>query len=220
MPLEAIRVSSPLPLPAARIYAAWLDAHEHSRMTGSPATVDATVGGRHTAWDGYIEGEILELEPGVRIVQTWRSREFPEGHAPSLLEIRLRDTPGGCEILISHGDIPEGQSGRYEAGWHEHYFIPMTKYFRALAGETVSISIPPPEPKSEGAPGVERARAKRPAKKAGKKAPAKRRRPSLRRRGRRLRRRRAGRRRAPRRRRAARRRAPHRRRRVPGDLPR
>jgi uncharacterized protein YndB with AHSA1/START domain len=130
MPLEAIRVSSPLPASAARVYAAWLDSLEHTRMTGGPATVDAKIGGRCSAWDGYIEGEILELEPGQRIVQSWRSREFPEGHAPSLLEIRLRDTPGGCEIWIAHSEIPEGQSGRYEAGWHEHYFIPMTKYFQ------------------------------------------------------------------------------------------
>jgi uncharacterized protein YndB with AHSA1/START domain len=170
MPLEAIRVSSPLPASAARVYAAWLDSLEHSRMTGGPATIEARIGGHHTAWDGAIEGEILTLEPDQRIVQTWRSREFPEGHPPSVLEIRLRDTSGGCEIWISHSEIPEGQASQYEAGWHERYFIPMTKYFRDLVD---ARETPRTEPQ-ELAPPTPAAKAKRIAKPAeisrGKKA--------------------------------------------------
>lgn len=130
MPLGAIRVSCPLPASAARVYSAWLETREHSLMTGSAATVDPRVGGRTTAWDGYIEGEILELEPGVRIVQAWRSTDFPAGHPPSRLEIRVRDVAGGCEISLSHSEIPEGEEEKYAAGWQEFYFIPMTKYFR------------------------------------------------------------------------------------------
>ncbi len=133
MALGAFRISSPLPASAARVYAAWLDTREHSLMTGAPATVDPAIGGRHTAWDGYIEGETLELEPERRIVQSWRSTAFPADHPASRLEIRLRDVPGGCEISIAHSEIPECQAEKYEAGWHEHYFIPMTRYFRETA---------------------------------------------------------------------------------------
>jgi uncharacterized protein YndB with AHSA1/START domain len=158
MALEFIRLSSPLPASSSRVYDAWLDGAEHSLMTGGQATVEAKIGGRHTAWDGYIEGEILELEPGRRIVQTWRSSEFPAGHPHSLLEIRFRDTPAGCEVLLAHSDIPEGQGERYEAGWHEHYFIPMTRYFRGS-------SLPPSPPPADDAKVA-------PAKKAVKAKPA------------------------------------------------
>jgi uncharacterized protein YndB with AHSA1/START domain len=96
MPLEFIRLSSPLPASASRVYDAWLDSHEHTIMTGSRATVEARIAGRCTAWDGYIEWEILDLEPGRRILQTWRSSEFPAGHPASLLEVRFRDVDGGC----------------------------------------------------------------------------------------------------------------------------
>lgn len=126
-------------------------------MTGGKATVEAKIGGRHTAWDGYIEGEILELEPGRRIVQSWRSSQFPVGHPPSLLEIRFRDVPEGCGIMLAHSDIPEGQGEQYEKGWHEHYFIPMTKYFR---GSSEPPSAPPAE-KAKVAPAKKAVKATR-----------------------------------------------------------
>ena len=47
-------------------------------MTGSPAIVDPEIGGAFEAWDGYISGRTLSLEPGRRIVQSWRTSEFAE----------------------------------------------------------------------------------------------------------------------------------------------
>jgi len=174
MPTESVRVSSVLPTNADRVYAAWLDSLEHSRMTGGQATVDARVGGRHTAWDDYIEGEILALEPGRRIVQSWRSTEFPEGHAPSHLEIVLEDVPGGCEVTVIHTEIPEGQGDRYEEGWASHYFVPMKKHFApAPEKPTVKKAAAPqakaPPPKASAAA----PKAKKAAKKVAKPAPKK-----------------------------------------------
>jgi uncharacterized protein YndB with AHSA1/START domain len=158
MPTESVRVSSVLPSSADRIYAAWLDGLEHSRMTGGKATVDARVGGRHTAWDDYIEGEILALEPGRRIAQSWRAADFPEGHAHSRLEIFLADVPGGCEVTLVHSEIPEGLGDQYEEGWSTHYFVPMKKHFGGPSRGGVQKAA---------APGLRKA-AKKPAKKAGK----------------------------------------------------
>jgi uncharacterized protein YndB with AHSA1/START domain len=129
MPLETVRLTAVLPASADRIYAAWLDSGEHSRMTGEKAAVDPRVGGEHSAWDGYIEGKILELEPGRRIVQSWRTSDFPLGAGDSRLEVHLLDVPGGCEVTIIHTEIPEGQGAQYESGWRAHYFEPMQKYF-------------------------------------------------------------------------------------------
>jgi len=46
---------------------AWLASEGHSKMTGGAAQASAGVGGEFTAWDGYIWGKNLELEPGKRI---------------------------------------------------------------------------------------------------------------------------------------------------------
>jgi uncharacterized protein YndB with AHSA1/START domain len=133
MPLETVRLTAVLPASADRIYAAWLDSGEHSRMTGGKASVDPRIGGDYSAWDGYIEGKTLELEPGRRIVQSWRSSDFPLGAGDSRLEVHLLDVPsdqgGGCEVTIIHTEIPEGQGAQYEAGWRDHYLEPMRKYF-------------------------------------------------------------------------------------------
>ena len=45
-------------------------------MTGAAARIAGRVGAAYSAWDGYIAGKTLELAPGKRIVQSWRTTEF------------------------------------------------------------------------------------------------------------------------------------------------
>jgi uncharacterized protein YndB with AHSA1/START domain len=140
MALETIEVSTVLPASAERIFKAWLDSAEHSAFTGGQATVDPAVGGRHTAWDGYIEGVTIEIEPSRRIVQSWRSEDFPEESADSRLEIHLEEVgEGSTKLTIVHSDIPEGQGEEYRRGWIDNYFTPMARYFGGGAESPKSI---------------------------------------------------------------------------------
>jgi activator of HSP90 ATPase len=131
MAQDSIRVSAVFPTTPQDLYAAWLDSERHGAFTGLTATVESHIGGRHTAWDGYIEGEILELEPDRRILQSWRSLDFPADAPNSRLEVLLHSTSdGGVEMTLVHSEIPEGQGSDYEEGWFEYYFKPMQRYFR------------------------------------------------------------------------------------------
>jgi uncharacterized protein YndB with AHSA1/START domain len=67
-----------IPASPAEIYNAWLDNIAHSEMTGGEAIMSDEVGAEVSAWDGYITGRILELVPGERIVQSWRTTEFDD----------------------------------------------------------------------------------------------------------------------------------------------
>jgi activator of HSP90 ATPase len=128
--LETIQCSIILPVEAGQLYHAWLDSDAHSRFTGSPAQIDPRVGGHFTAWDGYIEGTTLEMEPYRRILQSWRASEFPTGSADSRLEILLEDAGAGqTRITLLHSEIPAGQGQSYLQGWEEFYFQPMQEYF-------------------------------------------------------------------------------------------
>src|SRR5262249_28542445 len=109
MALESIQVSTVIPASPERIFTAWLSSNEHSAFTGGQATAEARVGGRHTAWDGYIEGVNLALDTGRRIVQSWRSSDFPEGCGDSRLEVLLEPSGVGTKLTLVHTDIPEGQ---------------------------------------------------------------------------------------------------------------
>ncbi len=132
MAVDSFRITAILPATPARVYAAWLDPDEHSEFTGGRATSDARVGGKHTAWDDYISGHNLELVPARRIVQAWRTTEFPSGAADSRLELHF-EAKGRAEttLLLVHTNIPAGQGSMYKEGWGEHYLEPMREYFRA-----------------------------------------------------------------------------------------
>lgn len=122
-------VSTHLPALPEKVYLAWLSTDGHSAMTGSPAKVEPGVGGTFTAWDGYITGKTLELKPFSRIVQSWRTSEFPEESPDSRLELLLKASGKGTKLTLIHSEIPDGQSDSYEEGWEDSYFKPMRDYF-------------------------------------------------------------------------------------------
>ena len=122
-------MSAVIPATASEIYSAWMSSDGHTAMTGSPANVDGKVGGKFTAWDGYIFGSTLELEPDRRIVQAWRTSEFPDDALDSHLEILFEEVAEGTEVTLTHSDMPEDQVHSYRQGWEDFYFKPMKEYF-------------------------------------------------------------------------------------------
>src|SRR5689334_13118284 len=82
---------------AEEVYSALLDARNHAAFTGAAATGSGRVGSKFTAWDGYISGKNLELEPGKRIVQEWLTTEWPDGAPPSRLEWTFTPKAGGTQ---------------------------------------------------------------------------------------------------------------------------
>ena len=114
---------------AEKFYEAYLSSEGHTALTGSPARVEGTVDGDFTAWDGYIQGMFLELEKNKRIVQAWRTAEFPEEAEDSIVEILLEEDHGKTKLTLKHTNIPKGQMDSYKTGWEDFYFKPMREYF-------------------------------------------------------------------------------------------
>jgi len=124
---DAILVEGIVPAEPAAIFSAFLDAEAHGAMTGSAATDDGD--GRFTAWGGYIQGQTLSTEAPHRIVQAWRTVDFPDDAPDSVLEIRLEAVDGGTRVTFAHANIPAGQGVNYESGWVDHYLDPMRAHF-------------------------------------------------------------------------------------------
>lgn len=122
-------ISAVIPAGVSDIYTAWLSSEGHAAMTGSPADVDGKVGGEFSAWDGYIFGSTLELDSDRRIVQAWRTTEFPDNAPDSRLEILFEEVPEGTKVTLIHGNMPEDQADSYRQGWEDFYFKPMKEYF-------------------------------------------------------------------------------------------
>ncbi len=130
--MDEFTISIVLPVTAERLYKAWLDSKEHTAFTIQPANIDPALEGSYSVWDGYIVGENLELQPYSRILQSWRTSDFPEDAEDSMLELSFIETNEGTELMIHHYNLPEGQGPGYEEGWRDYYFVPMEDYFSNL----------------------------------------------------------------------------------------
>jgi uncharacterized protein YndB with AHSA1/START domain len=114
-----------------RVYDALVDAKQHSALTGARATLQRKVGGKMSAWDGYIHGEMLVLRPGKRIVQTWKTASWPRAHAESILDLRLKPKGKKTELTMVHSGIPAKPASLakgFVGGWRSSYWVPLRKY--------------------------------------------------------------------------------------------
>jgi uncharacterized protein YndB with AHSA1/START domain len=123
------KLTTTIPASAQEIYDAWLDSLTHTEMTGAEALQSDELGADVEAWDGYISGRNLELVPGERIVQTWRTTEFTDEHEDSIITVTLEETADGTLLTLAHANVPSDQKSYEQGGWQTHYFEPMQQYF-------------------------------------------------------------------------------------------
>lgn len=128
--MERIKVSSTIPASPKKLFNAWLSSKKHSMFTGGSAKIDKRIDGTMSAWDGYITGKFVEFTVNKKIVQTWRSSDFPKTSEDSILTITFDKVYSGTKITLLHTNIPEGQGESYKKGWKDFYFTPMKKYFK------------------------------------------------------------------------------------------
>lgn len=129
--MDTLKVEAIIPASAERIYKDWLSSEGHSQMTGGEADISSETRAAFTAWDGYITGVNLQLEPNKRIFQTWRTLEFPSDAPHSTLEVSLEAiNDSSTKVIISQANLPTGDSAKYTDGWKAHYFEPMCEYYQ------------------------------------------------------------------------------------------
>lgn len=130
MKTETIRQKVLVSATPSEVYEAFIDPKKHSEFTGSKATGNPKVGGRFTAWDGYITGKNLELNPSERILQEWQTTEWPEKQLPSKLELTFKKVKNGTEVIMVQTDVPAEQAAELAQGWIEFYWEPLKGYFK------------------------------------------------------------------------------------------
>jgi uncharacterized protein YndB with AHSA1/START domain len=141
-------LTTTIPASPQEVYEAWLDSLAHSEMTGGSATMSGEVGAEVSAWDNYIIGRNIELVPGERIVQSWRTSEFEDEHEDSIITLTLEPVEEGTLLTLEHSNVPDEQRSYEEGGWQENYFEPMVAYFserRLVATEPEEEEAAPAE---------------------------------------------------------------------------
>ncbi|HXI84116.1 MAG TPA: SRPBCC domain-containing protein [Verrucomicrobiae bacterium] len=112
----------------AKVYAALMDEKKHAQFTDARARIERRVGGTFTCYGTYINGITLELQPGKRIVQAWRSRNWPKG-IYTIVTFKLSKAAGGRTTLrFSQMGVPASDYREKNKGWRTHYWVPLKRY--------------------------------------------------------------------------------------------
>jgi activator of HSP90 ATPase len=128
--MTTIDLTADFPIGAEKLYKAWLTPVHHAAMSyGGDAVIDAQEGGSFSLGDDYIAGRFLELVPGRKIVETWRTTDFAPDQADTQVELTFTDTENGCTLHLVQTGLPDDQVESYRSGWVEFYFNPMKLYF-------------------------------------------------------------------------------------------
>lgn len=109
------------------VYEALMDEDRHSSFTNSEAQISRAVGGEYSAYDGYISGKNLELVPDQKIVQTWRTVDWPEGYF-SEVTFLFTLVPEGTQLDFTHADLLAGTAAEFTQGWIDNYWEPLKTF--------------------------------------------------------------------------------------------
>ncbi len=113
--------------PVTDVYTAIADADTHAAFTGAPVTMGTEVGMAFTTHGGAIQGRILELVAGERIVHAWRPADWPAG-VYSIVRYEFAADGEATVLTLTHDAIPEGSAEQLAGGWNQMYWTPLASY--------------------------------------------------------------------------------------------
>jgi activator of HSP90 ATPase len=124
---KTIRQTATFKASPRAVYEALLDSRKHAAFTGMPARIDRRPGGRFTAYGGYLEGVTVELVPNRKIVQFWRSRNWPRYHY-STVTFALAPVRGGTRLRFTQEGFPNNDYSAKRSGWISSYWEKIKKF--------------------------------------------------------------------------------------------
>jgi uncharacterized protein YndB with AHSA1/START domain len=109
----------------AAIFGVLTSSSDFARMTGGRAAeISTEIGGVATMFGGDIRALNVELVPGKRVVQAWRSQAWPEG-VYSIVKFELTPEGKGTRLVFDQAGHPAEAESMLEGGWQQMYWQPM-----------------------------------------------------------------------------------------------
>lgn len=121
---KTIRQSVTIKASPRAVYEALMDSRRHAAFSGDAARISRKPGGSFMAYGGYITGYNLDLVPGRRILQLWRSRNWPK-HYYSTVTFALEKTKGATRLTFTQAGVPDNDYKDKKQGWITHYWTPL-----------------------------------------------------------------------------------------------
>ena len=117
-----------LPAPPDQLFDMYLDAREHSAITGGEVTIAPEPGSEFSAFNGMLSGRMLVVVPKRMIVQTWRSIHFSPDDLDSILVLTFYEAATGGRIELVHVNVADGDAEHVNEGWGKFYWAPWRRY--------------------------------------------------------------------------------------------
>jgi activator of HSP90 ATPase len=76
---------------------------------------------RFSLFGGNITGNFLEIVPGKKIVQTWRYKQWPEGHFSSV-EMEFVEKDDHTILKLKQTLVPSNEYDNTNQNWQRYYF--------------------------------------------------------------------------------------------------
>lgn len=109
---------------ADEAYQTFVDPARITAFTRSPPKKfeGAHKGGKFELFGGNVSGEYLELEPGKKLVQSWRLAQWPADHFSTLkIEFDQNDVDHVTVMRVTWDGVPIGQEDVTKRNWLEYY---------------------------------------------------------------------------------------------------
>jgi activator of HSP90 ATPase len=111
-----------------QVYEALMDEKRHAKFTGAKASISRKAGGAFTCYGSHLSGFNVDLVPGKRVVQAWRSSGWPAG-VFSIATFALSRAGGGrTRIRFTQVGVPASSRMHISAGWRTYYWKPLKAY--------------------------------------------------------------------------------------------
>jgi len=125
---EAIHQEVVIKANRKRVYEVLTDTEQFRKLSGGLATeISREAGGAFSLFGGVITGRHIELVPGERIVQAWRSEWAPGEY--SIARFVLKEQGSDTKIVFDHTGFPQGAAEHLATGWKAHYWDGLARYF-------------------------------------------------------------------------------------------
>ncbi|KAL0582097.1 hypothetical protein ABG067_008243, partial [Albugo candida] len=106
---------------AHELYETLTDINRAQIWTRGPVKLTREVGSAFEFFGGNVSGEMVELVPDQKIVQTWRLKSWPVGHY-SKVTMELDQGKDFTALKIHQTGIPVGQEELTTSNWSGYYW--------------------------------------------------------------------------------------------------
>jgi len=125
---EAIHQEVVIKANRKRVYEVLTDTEQFRKLSGGMDTkISRDPGGAFSLFGGVITGRHIELVPGERVVQAWRSEWAPGDY--SIARFVLKEQGLDTKIVFDHTGFPQGAAEHLATGWKTHYWDGLARYF-------------------------------------------------------------------------------------------